>query len=337
MDLAKLNQVLAKEPKYRYQQINKAIYVDFLSSWSQVTSLPKALRAELELACPLEIEAELSTSKESRSIKALLKLADGNTVETVLIKHGPDKQVTHTVCLSSQIGCPLACTFCASGKEGLIRNLSSAEIVSQVIFWGRYLKTESLGKIDNLVFMGMGEPFLNYENFISALRTINNPEKINLGARKISVSTAGIVPGIQRLAGEKLQVNLAISLHASNDSLRQKIMPSATKYSIAEIIKVARDYVKKTGRKVMFEYILLDQVNDRESDAFALAKILKQPLFFLNLIPYNPTGSYQASTKEAVDKFQAVLDSCNMPYTVRHSAGTDIVAACGQLRAKKDK
>lgn len=337
MNLVNLSEVLASEPKYRYQQVYKFVFQDFISSWDEASNLPKSLREKLSSECPLEIRHEIFDGEDNNTKKALVYFSDDQSVETVLIKQKAGKQADcegrYTICISSQVGCPLACTFCATGQGGFTRNLAYQEIVEQVMLWGRYLKGK--GKIDNVVFMGMGEPFLNYEQFMLAAKFINNPETLNIGARRLSVSTAGIVPGIKRLANEKIQMNLAISLHAADDNLRRKLMPTASKYSISDILKQVDSYIEKTGRRVMFEYLMLKGVNDSVQDAEFLAKLLKRPLYFLNLIPYNDTGKFQASSKEAVNRFKETLEKKGIPTTVRLSFGSDISAACGQLRQKK--
>jgi len=339
MDLSKIPVVLAAEPKYRYQQINQALWQDFISSWSEVSNLPLALRKKLEEVCPLEIKADLvSAPLGAHSEKALIHLADGETIETVLIKQkgapasSGQRSLRHTICLSTQVGCPLACTFCATGTTGFSRNLTAEEIIEQAVFWARHLRTSG-GKLDNLVFMGMGEPFLNYAEFIKAAKFLNNPETFNLGARRLSVSTIGITEGIKRLAGEQLQFNLAISLHAPSDILRKNLMPAVSKYSLREIFKAANHYIAKTGRRVMFEYLMIKNVNDSDADAEALALIMKKPLYFVNLIPYNSTGRFRPSDRERIKSFQEILNNHGVSATVRLSFGSDIEAACGQLRA----
>ena len=334
MNLSKLSDILQLEPKYRFAQVNRALWQDFISSWQEVSSLPKDLREKLEAECPLEIIATIDKNKShNRSVKALITLVDGEAIETVLIRQ---KDKRNTVCVSSQVGCPLACEFCATGNFGFRRNLQSEEIVEQVIFWARYLKIEGKGgKVDNIVFMGMGEPFLNYPEFIKAAKFLNNPETLNIGSRRMSVSTAGIVEGIKRFAGEKFQINLAISLHAANDNLRQDLMPIAKKYNLHEIFRTVDNYIVKTGRRVMFEYLMLKEVNDSDKDAYELAKLMKKPLYMVNLIPYNPTGRFRASSRERVEKFKKILELAGVAVTVRLSFGADINAACGQLRGKK--
>jgi 23S rRNA (adenine2503-C2)-methyltransferase len=322
------------EPKYRFVQVNKAVWQDFISAWQEVSSLPKALREKLDLECPLEIMAEVDkNSGKNKSVKALITLEDGEAIETVLIRQ---KDKRNTVCVSSQVGCALACEFCATGNFGFRRNLKAEEIVEQVIFWSRYLKAEKKGeKVDNIVFMGMGEPFLNYPEFIKAAKFINNPETLNIGSRRLSVSTAGITEGIKKLAGEKMQINLAISLHAANDNLRRDLMPIAQKYKLQEILKTVDNYITKTGRRVMFEYLMIKDANDSDKDARELAKLMRQPLYMVNLIPYNPTGRFKPSSRERIEKFKKILEESGVAVTVRLSFGADISAACGQLRGRK--
>ncbi len=333
MNLSKLSQILADQPKYRYAQVNKALWQDYISSWQEVSNLPAALREKLETECPLIINATIDKNKsKNKSVKALITLFDDEAIETVLIRQ---KDKRNTVCVSSQVGCALACEFCATGTFGFRRNLKSEEIVEQVIFWSRYLRLEGKGeKVDNIVFMGMGEPFLNYSEFIKAAKFINNPETLNIGSRRLSVSTAGITEGIKKLAGEKMQINLAISLHASNDALRRDLMPIAQKYNLHEILKTVDNYITKTGRRVMFEYLMMKGINDSDKDAFELIKLLKKPLYMVNLIPYNPTGRFQPSTRERIEKFKKILEENGVAVTVRLSFGADITAACGQLRGK---
>ncbi len=336
MNLEKLNDILKDEPKFRYVQINKALWQDHISSWEEASSLPKALRETLAAACPLEIKAELfKSSGGPKSLKALITLEDGEVIETVLIRQ---KEARNTVCVSSQVGCPLGCAFCATGMNGFSRSLTAEEIIMQVSYWARYLKQEGKSeKIDNLVFMGMGEPFLNYNEFIKAVKFLNNPETFNIGARRISVSTAGITEGIKRLAGEQLQINLAISLHAAFDSLRQSLMPIAKKYSLHDIFRAVDNYITKTGRRVMFEYLMIKKTNDSDKDALELAALMKKPLYMVNLIPYNATGKFKPSDRERVDAFKKILEDNGVPATVRLSFGSGIDAACGQLKGKMKK
>lgn len=351
MNLNKISQVLSAHPAYRYRQINKYVYQDYISDWSEASSLPKSLRDELTQKCSLDIKSEIIESANKNNVsKALLFLSDGEAIETVLIKqkgrhHDDDgdkisgNRYRYTACLSSQIGCALDCKFCATGQAGFKRNLSAEEIIEQAVFWERYLKAKNpLDKIDNIVFMGMGEPFLNYLEFIKAVKFLNNPETMNIGARRLSVSTVGITEGIKRLAGEKIQINLAISLHAPDDNLRQKLMPVAKKYLIADLLKSVDDYIKKTNRRVMFEYLMIKGVNDSMADAVALGRLLGgRPLCLLNLIPYNETASFQSSSKETIESFRRELEKMQIAATVRLSFGADIKAACGQLSSSRKK
>lgn len=336
MNITNLNSILATEPKFRYAQINKALFQDFISSWDEASNLPKALREKLAAECPLEIKAAVTKNASGpKSLKALITLEDGEVIESVLIRQ---KEERDTICVSTQVGCPLACSFCATGMNGFSRNLTAEEIVEQVVYWARYLKQAGKEeKVDNIVFMGMGEPFLNYEQFMKAAKFINNPETLNIGARRLSVSTSGITEGIKRLSGEKLQMNLAISLHAPTDELRSDLMPIAKKYPLRELFKAVDNYIVKTGRRVMFEYLMIKGVNDRDQDALELAILMKKPLYLVNLIPYNATGRFKPSDRERIDAFKKILEEKRVPVTVRLSFGADISAACGQLRGAKKK
>lgn len=334
MNISQLSEVLKNQPKFRFKQAYQAVYQDYISDWQEASVLPIALRAQLNELCPLDINGELIKDKlKKEAEKVLITYDDDVTIETVLIRHRDGR---HTICLSSQAGCPLACSFCATGAAGFERDLSAEEIQQQYIFWARQLKKENKGEqIDNLVFMGMGEPFLNYDNFIKAAREFHNPEKFNIGSRRMSVSTAGIVEGIKKLASEKMQINLAISLHAPLDSLRTQLMPIAKKYSIDNILRAVDFYISKTGRRVMFEYLMLKNINDADDDAEILANIMKKKLYLVNLIPYNPTGKYQASSPARIEQFKKKLEDHGVAVTSRHSQGQSIKAACGQLAGKR--
>ncbi len=344
MNLSHLSEVLDKEAKFRYVQVNQALFQKFISDWNEVSSLPKKLRKKLALDCPLEIKAKVFKTKNNHhSLKALITLEDNEVIETVLIHQrgyddkGEKQNDRYTVCVSSQVGCPLNCSFCATGMNGFSRNLKAEEIVEQVVFWARYLNNINADKkIDNIVFMGMGEAFLNYEQFIKAVKFINNPETLNIGARRISVSTSGITEGIKRLSGEKLQINLAISLHAANDDLRRELMPIAKKYSLRSLFQAVDSYIFKTNRRVMFEYLMIKGINDRDEDAHALAELMKKHLYLVNLIPYNQTTkSWQSSDRERIEQFKKILENERISVTIRRSFGADISAACGQLVGKK--
>jgi 23S rRNA (adenine2503-C2)-methyltransferase len=337
MNLSILHQVIKDEPKFRHSQIEQAVFVDLISNWDQATVLPKSLREKLNIECPLDIPAEIikTSGRKESTFKALIKLEDGKEIEAVLIRQPGAR---NTVCVSSQVGCPLHCAFCATGQLGFSRNLKAHEIVEQVLLFMRELKNEGgEEKIDNIVFMGMGEPFLNYVEVIKALKWLNDPESFNFGARRLSVSTAGITEGIRKIGGEKIQVNLAISLHFATDLSRRRYMPIAEKYPLEKLMSAASEYVRKSGRKVMFEYLLIKDINDSENDAKLLAALMTDPLYMVNLIPYNPTGRFQASPEERILSFQKTLENLGVNVTRRRSYGSDISAACGQLAAARKK
>ncbi|MFH1890898.1 MAG: 23S rRNA (adenine(2503)-C(2))-methyltransferase RlmN [Candidatus Kuenenbacteria bacterium] len=331
MNISNLKNILKTEPKYRLKQAKQAIFLDLIENWDDNSTLPKQLREILKQECPLEINAGVFISKNKKVIKAVITLEDKNKIETVLMKH----QGNHnTVCVSTQVGCALGCKFCATGQMGFMRNLTVSEILEQVIFFARYLKRNK-NRISNIVFMGMGEPFLNYDNTMSAIRRLNSKEDFNIGARKISISTSGIIDGIKKIADENLQINLAISLHAPNDKLRNKIMPINKKYAIDKILSAVDQYILKTNRKVMFEYLLIKNVNDSRQCAEQLAIIMKKPLYMVNLIRCNYTDTtFQPSSKLALEKFKKILERKGINTTERREFGQDIKAACGQLAGK---
>ena len=366
MNLSALNEVLKNEPAFRLKQVLRAIYKDRVSAWHEITNLPLSLRDKLAEKCDLNINAASSISKNGITVKALITLNDGNKIESVLMRHKTvakaERAARNTVCVSSQIGCPLGCAFCATGKLGFKRNLTVDEIVEQVLFFARYLKREKGSgdgavRVSNIVFMGMGEPMLNYENVLDAIKILHNPNCFNIGMRHISISTAGIIEGIKRLADEKKElfrdssnacpcpsaangvkeINLAISFHAPNDNLRKKLMPIAAKYSIGRILDAVDYYIKKTNRRVMFEYIMLRGVNDTDECARKLAKLMARNLYFVNLINYNPTGDFKPSFPDRIARFKEILIKNGVVVTERYRFGTDIDAACGQLVLKNRK
>ncbi len=308
---------------FRKKQIEKAIYQELIDSWDKVTVLSLKLREELKKETSLDISAQFFESKDVK--RAVITLTDGLQIETVLMRH----EDRNTVCVSSQVGCALGCKFCATGKLGLKRNLTAEEILEQVLVF------ERKEPINNIVFMGMGEPFLNYENVMKAIRMLNNENAFNIGARHISISTVGIIEGIEKLSKEDLQVNLAISLHAPNNTLRSKIMPVSKKYSLEDVLKATNKYIEKTNRKVMFEYTLIDDVNDSIDEARELAKIMRHPLYLVNLIKYNNTKEFKAPSKEKIESFKNYLIKGGIYVTERFRFGGDIHAACGQLCLKK--
>ncbi len=333
MNLEKLEKILADEPAYRTKQAREAVFSKLIENWEEASNLPSALREKLNQEVPLEIDFKKFISSDGATIKFLITLADGEKIESVLMRH----EGRNTVCVSSEVGCPLACAFCATGKMGFKRNLSVGEIVEQVLCSARLLKKEKQ-KVDNVVFMGMGEPFLNYENVLAAIKIINDQKGLGLGARHISISTAGIVEGIRKFTKESMQVNLAISLHAPNDKLRGEIMPVGKKYNIKKIMAAVGEYLEATSRKVMFEYLMIKNFNDRPEHARELAALLGQlprQLIFVNLILYNPTGDFLPSKKEDVIKFKEILVRAGIFTTERYRFGRGVKGACGQLAGGK--
>jgi 23S rRNA (adenine2503-C2)-methyltransferase len=325
MNFFKINEILSKEKPYRSKQVKRGIFVELKESWDDFLVLPMSLRCQLKKEAPLAIDAEIFSSKKGTK-KALIRLADGLLIEAVLIKNG----VRNTICVSSQVGCPLACGFCLTGSMGFKRNLSKWEIIEQVLLFARELKKENR-KVTNIVFMGMGEPFLNYNNVLEAITFLNDANTFGLSGRRFSISTVGIPDGIQKLSNEKLQINLAISLHFSDDKLRSSFMPINNKYPIKILMTEAINYFKKTGRKVMIEYIMIDGLNDSESMALKLLHLTSSLDCVINLIPCNAGGKYSASKKESIDRFKAILQNGGANVTVRFREGDDVSAACGQL------
>jgi len=271
-------------------------------------------------------------SNDKQTIKGLFRLHDGNEVEAVLMQHHNER---NTVCISSQSGCAYACAFCSTGQAGFTRHLTPTEIFDQARYFARHLAAQDR-KITNIVFMGMGEPFHNYDAVMDAVRLLNDPQGLGLGHRHITISTVGIVPQIDAFADEGVQVNLAISLHAPTDDVRSSIMPVNKKWPVAELMAACERYIGKTNRKVFFEYVMLEGVNDRPQDAEALARLMRGPLHHVNIIPYNstPDAALGATGDERIRAFSAILEAKGVLCTVRVPMGRDIAAACGQLRAE---
>jgi 23S rRNA (adenine2503-C2)-methyltransferase len=333
MDFQRVQALLGEwgEPAYRGRQVYAGAMRGLAGSYDEITSLPASLRARLAEAEPLrELEtAELQESQDG-TIKARFTARDGFPVEAVAMRH----RNRRTVCVSSQSGCPLACTFCATGSMGLGRNLAAGEITEQVVVLAALLR-ERGERVSNVVMMGMGEPFLNYDAVLDACRTLNDPAGFGLGARQIAISTAGWVPGIVRLASEPLQVKLALSLHAPNDELRSQLMPVTRRFPIARLMEACRGYRAATRRRIFVEYLLLDGVNDGDALAHELAALLGRDGFHVNLIAYNPTGTtYRASPPDRVAAFAQVLEGHGLSASYRRSHGQDIDAACGQLAVR---
>jgi 23S rRNA (adenine2503-C2)-methyltransferase len=336
LDLENLENLIKNEKPYkpfRLKQVEKAVYKDLIDDWQDATYLPAKLREKLNREIPLSIDLIKVISQDKNlhdknTVKAVIKLNDGLTIETVLMRHLGNR---NTVCVSSQVGCPLNCIFCRTGKIGYERNLTAIEIVEQVLFFARYLKKSNVVRVTNVVFMGMGEPFLNYDNVMKAIRLLNEKNKFNIGARKISISTCGIPEKIKKLADENLQINLAISLSAPNDELRSKIMPVNIKYPIRLLLDAVKEYIVKTNRKVMFEYVLINNLNDSLYLAMELSILLKDILCFINIIPFNGRGNFSPPPAIKIKKFKNVLEKAGLTVTERYRFGRDISAACGQL------
>ncbi len=333
MDFAKVSALLDEwgEPAYRRRQVYEAATRGLAQEYSEVSTLPAALRRRLSDAEPLrELEqAEIQRSADG-TVKVRLATRDGFPVEAVAMRH----RNRRTVCVSSQSGCPLGCTFCATGSMGLGRNLGAGEIVEQVLVLARELRDDGQ-RVGNVVMMGMGEPFLNYDAVLEACRTLNDPAGFGLGARQIAISTAGWVPGIERLAAEPMQVKLALSLHAPTDELRTELMPVTKRFGLERLMAACRAYREATRRRIFVEYLLLEGVNDSDRNAEQLAVLLGRDGFHVNLIAYNPTqAEYRGSAPERVSAFAAVLAARGVSASYRRSHGQDIDAACGQLAVK---
>jgi 23S rRNA (adenine2503-C2)-methyltransferase len=320
---------------YRLKQIYRAANKELLGEIGEVTTLPKALRetlAERGLHFTSVEPVVIQRSNDAQTTKGLFRLHDGNEVEAVLMEHYGDRT---TVCISSQAGCAFACAFCSTGQAGFTRNLTSREIFDQARYFARELATHGK-RITNIVFMGMGEPFHNYDAVMGAVALLNDPHGLGLGHRHITISTVGLVDKIDRFSDEGLQVNLAISLHAPNDAVRGTIMPVNRRFSVEELMAACARYVAKTNRKVFFEYVMLEGVNDTLECARDLADLMRGHLYHVNLIPYNttPDGPFGGTNDERIWAFAAILEKAGVPTTVRRNMGRDIAAACGQLRAE---
>ena len=320
---------------YRLQQIYRAATKELLEDAGDVTTLPKDLRASLADAGFSFSAVELvvvQRSNDKQTSKGLFRLADGNEVEAVLMEHYGDR---NTVCISSQAGCAFACAFCSTGQAGFTRQLEATEIFDQARFFARDLAAKGK-RITNIVFMGMGEPFHNYDAVMNAVALLNDPQGFGLGHRHITISTVGLVDKIDQFSGEHLQVNLAISLHAPGNGVRSAIMPVNRRFDIDELLAACERYIAATNRKVFFEYVMLAGVNDQEEHARELASRMKGHLYHVNLIPYNttPDAPFAGSDQDQIWRFAAILDEAGIPTTVRANMGRDITAACGQLRAE---
>jgi 23S rRNA (adenine2503-C2)-methyltransferase len=319
------------EPRFRADQVWRGLY-ERLATPAQMTDVPAALRSWLDGALPpaLSLVAE-SVNDAGDTVKWLWSLDDGARIETVLMTY-PDRV---TVCVSTQAGCAMACGFCATGQAGFTRHLRAGEIVEQVVRAAQRARSDGGRRLGNVVFMGMGEPLANYDRVWGAVERLH--DDVGLSARHLTLSTVGLVPGIRRLAGERLPVNLAVSLHAANDSLRDELVPINRRWPLSELMAACRSYLDAKGRRLSFEWALIDGVNDRRSDALELADLARPLGAHVNLIPLNPTPGYgvPGTPPAGVRSFRDVLRAVGVNATVRQNRGTDIDAACGQLAASQ--
>lgn len=324
------------EPEFRIAQIWQGLYKKLWDSPDQFTDLPRVLRYRLDDNFNfrnLQPGAVLD-SQDGETRKTLFHLVDRQAIEAVLMRYNHRR----TLCISTQAGCAMACVFCATGQMGFRRNLSSGEIVEQVLYYARLLKPLD-ERVTNVVMMGMGEPFHNYDETMAAIDRLNDAQGFNLGTRRFTISTVGLVPAIQRFTSEKRQVNLAISLHAADDELRSSLLPVNRKYPLEPLLSACKEYIEKTGRRITFEWALIRDVNDTLEQAVMLSERLQQfrkggsALCHVNVIPLNPTHRYRgkATTRERAKAFQAILEKNGIPCTIRIRRGIDIQAGCGQL------
>jgi len=323
------------EPPYRARQVYEALARGLAVDFEGMTSLPASLRRALaERLRPLSLEdMETLVAPRGSARKTLFATLDGHPVEAVLMTYAKRA----TVCVSTQVGCAVGCAFCASGRLGLRRDLTAEEMVDQVLHFARSLR-DAGRRVTNVVFMGMGEPFHNYDETLRACRLLNDESGFNLAARSISVSTVGVVPGIDRLAEEPLQLNLAVSLHAATDELRDRLVPLNRTYRLDEVFAACARYVRRTHRKVLFEYVVLRGVNDTDEQAQMLAARVRPPHYHLNLIAYNETGGDGEFARPRADQLAALharLEAAGVSCTVRRSPGAEIEAACGQLALRE--
>jgi 23S rRNA (adenine2503-C2)-methyltransferase len=336
LSLEELSQLLSQEGEksFRAKQIFHWVYERKVCDWESMTDLNKALRAKLKEKFSIASikEKNREFSKDEETIKFLWELADGKLVESVLICSDERR----TVCVSSQVGCPARCAFCASGKEGLLRNLSAAEIFEQVYQIDLFLHQKGQ-RVSHVVFMGMGEPFENYDNVIKTIFLLNDPLRLNISQRRITVSTVGVVEGIQRFMKEDLNVNLVLSLHAPNQHIRKKIIPYSRRYALEDILSAMVAFSKQSKRDITYEYTLIQGINDQPEHAQELAMLLQGQQCTVNLIPYNPVQGLHLKRpeKEAIEEFRRILTSHEIVTTWRYTKGKDIAAACGQLALKE--
>ncbi len=334
LSLAEIEEITDKlnASKYRARQIHNWIYLKSVNSIDEMTDLSVKFREELKkTAIVSDIKVKIKQMSLDGTIKYLLEFPDGECVETVLMRF--DNRANLTACVSSQVGCAVNCSFCATGKRGFIRNLTYKEIVEQVLT----IQRDTGLKVTNIVFMGQGEPLLNLDNVLKAMKIFN--ENFQIGARRITVSTSGILSGIDKLADIDMQSTLAISLHAPNHEIRRKLMQIENKYPMNELKSALKNYIQKTGRRITVEYLLIKDLNDTIDSAVQLAEYLDDLKCNINLIPYNSVNEtgYQKPSKNSIMRFKSLLEQSGKKVTVRLERGADIDAACGQLSGKADK
>ena len=318
------------EKKFKATQIYEWIYQKRIKSFDEVTNIKKTVIDKLKEDFTIDRLDTLKVESDVEVCKYLFALNDNERVESVLMRH----DYGTSLCISSQVGCNMGCRFCESGRLKKVRNLESSEMVLQIL----QVEEDIHERISHVVIMGIGEPFDNYDNFVDFIKIINNPKGIALGSRHITVSTCGIIPKIREFATLPFQVNLAISLHASNDTLRSSIMPINKAYPLKDLIKEIKYYISKTNRRVTFEYIMLDGINDKLENAVELSNLLSGMNCYINLIPYNETNNigYKRSKKSTILKFYDIIKNRGLNVTIRKEFGSKISAACGQLRSKKE-
>ncbi len=341
------------EPRFRARQLWDWMYRQLATDFDAMTNLPRACRERLAQTATLALLEPVAEtwSADGMAQKFLFRLDDGQLVESVLMHYEDEAarvadeddpneseavgRERHTVCISSQVGCAMGCVFCATGQMGLVRNLTPGEIVAQVLWAERVLR--GAGKrVTNVVYMGMGEPLANFENVWQSVETLHDAQGFNLGARRMTISTVGLVPGMRKLAQKTLPVNLALSVHGATDAVRDAIVPINERFKLAEVIAAAADYIAKTGRRLTVEWVLIQNVNDTPEQAEALADLLSGMLVHVNLIPLNPTPGYHGETPTPARslRFRDILAARGIPTTLRMRRGIDVQAGCGQLRTK---
>ena len=319
------------EKKFKALQIYEWLYQKRVSNFSLMSNIKKDIQEELSNDFTMEMIEVSKVQHDVDAHKYLFRLYDNNYIEAVLMEH----DYGLSVCVSSEVGCNMGCKFCESGRRKKVRNLEAYEMVEQILL----IEKDISKRISSVVVMGLGEPFDNYDNLMDFIRIINDAKGIGIGARHITVSTCGLVPKIYEFSNEDLQVNLALSLHAPNDEIRNKIMPINKAYNVSEVMRAIKDYIDKTNRRVTIEYVMLDGINDTKECAFELAKLLRGLNVYVNMIPYNETNhlEFSKSNKEKIDEFYDILVKNRINVTVRRRFGSNIDAACGQLRSKEEE